>query len=127
MVTAGDGNQLVPGNNIAANSPTSSTLSGTTSTNTSNTSTNLPTSGTTTSVVRDGEQQNLGSEQLPGKPGDGTVEGCPPPHPGKHEGKPSTTWTPPFVGSTGNQNQVSCRKRFTHVIKKRNKVWMLHS
>ena len=104
MVTAGDGNQHVPGNNIAANSSTSSTLSGTTSTNTSNTSTNIPTSGTTTTVMREGEQQSLGSEQLPGKPGD--VDGCPPPHPGKHEGKPSTTWTPPFVGNTGNPNQV---------------------
>ena len=94
MATTGDNNQLLPGNNIAANSSTSSSISGTT-TNTSNTST-TPTSGTTTSE----------SEQIPGKPIDGGVEGCPPPHPGKHEGKPSTTWTPPFVGNSGNQTQV---------------------
>ena len=91
-MTTGDNNQLLPGNSIASSSSPSSNIPGS-NTNTSNTSTN-PTSGATT------------SENDPGKPGDGTVDGCPPPHPGKHEGKPSTTWTPPFVGNTGNSPQV---------------------
>ena len=92
MVTTGDNNQLLPGNNIAASSSPSSNIPGS-NTNTSNTSTN-PTSGTPI------------SESEPGKPGEGAVDGCPPPHPGKHEGKPSTTWTPPFVGNTSNPTQV---------------------
>ena len=84
------------------NSSTSSTTG--TSTNPSNTSSNVPTSGTSTSSLREGDQQNTGTEQLAGK--QEGAEGGPPPHPGKHEGRPSTTWTPPFVGNTANSSQV---------------------
>ena len=98
----GDGPQSQPGINIVTNSSTSSTTG--TSTNPSNASTNVPTSGTSTSSLRDGDHQNTGNEQLTGKQED--AEGGPPPHPGKHEGRPSTTWTPPFVGNTANPSQV---------------------
>ena len=98
----GDGPQSQPGINIVTNSSTSSTTG--TSTNPSNTSSNIPTSGTSTSSLRDGDQQTTGAEQLAGK--QEGAEGGPPPHPGKHEGRPSTTWTPPFVGNTANPSQV---------------------
>ena len=71
------------------NSTTASSTAAT-DTNPSNTSANTTSSGT--------------NEILPGKAE--APEGGPPPHPGKHEGKPSTTWTPPFAGNSGNQSQV---------------------
>ena len=95
---AGDGPQTQPPINVVTNSSSSSTTA--TATNPANTP--ITTSGATT---RDGESQPpAGAGMPPGKP-DPTEVG-PPPHPGKHEGKPSTTWTPPFVGSSGNQSQV---------------------
>ena len=84
------------------NSSASSTTA--TATNPSNTPTNITSPGTTTSVLREGDPQNSGTETLSGKAD--VTEGGPPPLPGKHEGKPTQTWTPPFVGITGNQSQV---------------------
>ena len=98
---AGDGPQTQPPINVVTNSSSSSTTA--TATNPANTP--ITTSGTTTSSLRDGDSQPpIGTGMSPGKT-DPTEVG-PPPHPGKHEGKPSTTWTPPFVGSSGNQSQV---------------------
>ena len=102
LQVTGDGPQSQPGINIVTNSSASSTTA--TATNPSNTSTNIASSGATTSVLRDGDPQNSGTEMLSGKTD--VTEGGPPPLPGKHEGKPSSTWTPPFVGITGNQSQV---------------------
>ena len=92
------------GINNPNNSATASSAPTGTSTNPSNTSIANPTSGTNTSLSRDGDAQSSGSETIAGNAE--TAEGGPPPLPGKHEGKPSSTWTPPFVGNTGNASQV---------------------
>jgi len=36
---------------------------------------------------------------------------CPPPHPGCHEGRPSTTWTPPVQKSDNGESQVLLDQR----------------
>ena len=96
----GDGPQTQPPINVVTNSSPSSTTA--TATNPSNTP--ITSSGTATSSLKEGDSQPSVAGMSSGKTD--PTEGGPPPHPGKHEGKPSTTCTPPFVGSSGNQSQV---------------------
>ena len=116
----GDGPQSQPGINIMTNSSASSTP--VTATNPSNIPTNIHASGEISSLSRDADVQNSGIETLPGKAE--ASEGCPPPIPNKHEGKPSSTWTPPFVGSAGNTSQVGVMEKVDecNVIVKRQKI-----
>ena len=41
---------------------------------------------------------------------------CPPPHPGSHEGRPSTTWTPPVQKPDGQQVRNQLIKLLIKVI-----------